>query len=80
MRLIMTLLMPFKSKLNPLRHRSGKGYEYACPLTLGTESCQSMRYQGNFFCNFVTSKGELIEKVLPLAMLWAKVGREDILK
>ena len=24
-------------------------YEYACPLTLRTESCQSMRCQGNFF-------------------------------
>ena len=66
MRLTMTLLMPFKTKLNALRHRGGKGYEYACPLTLGTESCQSMRYQDNFFvCNLVTSKGELIEKVYP---------------
>ena len=56
--------MSFKSKLIPHRHRGGKGYEYACPLILGMESCQSMRHQGNF-CNIVTSKGELIENVLP---------------
>ena len=30
------------------------------------------------FCNFVTSKGELIEEVLPIAMVWARVGRDDI--
>jgi hypothetical protein len=32
----------------------------------------------HFFCNFVTSKGELIEKILPLAMVWARVGRSDM--
>jgi hypothetical protein len=55
--------MPFKSKLCPYRHMSGKGYEYACPLTLGMESCQSMRHQDNFFFKLVTSKGDLTEKV-----------------
>ena len=43
-----TLLMPFKSKLSTHRHRLGKEYEYACPLTLKMESCQSMRHQDNF--------------------------------
>jgi hypothetical protein len=68
----MTFSMPFKYKLSPHRHRGGEGYEYAFPLTLGTESCQSMRHQDNFFYNFVTSKGKLIEKVLPLAIVWLK--------
>ena len=67
----MNLSMPIKSKLSPHRHRGGKGYEYACPLTLGTEICQSIAHQDSllllFFCNFVISKGELIEKVLSLA-------------
>jgi hypothetical protein len=72
--------MLFKSKLSPHRHRGGKGYEYVCPLTLGTESCLSIRHQDNVFCNFVTSKGELIEKVLLLAIVWAKVGRGDTKK
>ena len=49
MRLIMTLSMPFKSKLSPHRHRGGMGYEHACPLTLGTGICQSMKHQDNFF-------------------------------
>ena len=61
----MTLSMSFKSKLNGLHYRGSKRYEYVCPLTLGMESYQSMRYQDNFFCNLVTPKGELIEKVLP---------------
>ena len=60
----MTLSMSFKSKLSPHRHRGGEEKEYACLLTLGMESCQSMRHQDNF-CNLVTSRGELIEKVLP---------------
>jgi len=60
--------MLFKSKLSTHRHRGGNGYEYACPLTLETESCQSITYQDNFLCNFVISKGELIEKVLPLGL------------
>jgi hypothetical protein len=50
--MIMTLSMPFKSKFSPHHHTGGKGYEYACPL---------IRHQDNVF---VTSKGELIEKVL----------------
>jgi hypothetical protein len=33
-----------------------------------------------FFCSFVTSKGELIEKVLPLAMAWVTFGRDDMYK
>ena len=41
-----------KSKLSPHRHRGGKGCGYACLLTLGTESCQSMRHQENFFVFF----------------------------
>ena len=42
------------NKLSLLCHRGGEEYEYACPLTLGTESCQSMRHQNNFCCcNFV---------------------------
>ena len=57
--------MQFKSKLSPHRQGGGKGYEYACPLTLGMESCQSITHQDNFF---VISKGELIEKVLPLGL------------
>ena len=68
MRLILTLSMPFKSKLSPHGHRGGKGYAYACPLTLRMESCQSMTHQDNFVCSFVISKGELIEKVLPLGL------------
>ena len=44
----MALSLPFKSKLSPHRHKDGGGYEYACPLVLGTESCVSMRYQDNF--------------------------------
>ena len=70
----MTLSMPFKEKLSPHRNRGSKGYEYACPLTLGTESCRPMRHQDNF----VTTKRELIKIVLPLAMVWARVGRDDI--
>ena len=69
--------MPFKSKLSPHNHSGGKGYEYTCPLTLRMESCQSMTHQNNFFF-FVVSKGELIEKLLPLAMIWARVGRGDM--
>ena len=58
--------MSFKSKLSPHRHRGGKGYEYACPL--GTETYQSITHQDNLFCNFVISKGEMIEKLLPLGL------------
>ena len=62
----MTLSMPFKSKLGPHRYRDGKGLECACPLTLRMEICQSIRHQDDFFfCNLVTSKVELIEKVIP---------------
>ena len=57
--------MSFKSKLSPHRHKGGKGSEYTCPLTLGIESCQSMRHQEIYFFNLVTFKGELIEEVLP---------------
>ena len=71
-RCIMTLSMPFKSKLSPHCHRGGKGYEYTCPLTLRMETCQST-HQDNFVCNFVILKGELIKKLLPLAMIWARV-------
>ena len=31
----------------------------------------SIRHQDNFFCNYVTSKGELI------AMVWARVGKDE---
>ena len=34
-------------------------------LSMGMESCQSLRHQDCFFCIVVTSKGELTEKVLP---------------
>ena len=71
----MILSMPFKSKLSPHCHRGGKVYEYACPLTFGTESWQSIAHQDNFF---VISKVELIEKLLPLTMIWARVGRGEI--
>ena len=78
MRLIMALSMQFKSNLSPHRYRGGKGYEYACQLTVRTENCQSTKHQDIFFfCNFVTSKDELIEKVLPIAMACVRVGRDD---
>jgi len=70
----MTLLISFKSKLSLHRHRGDKGYEYACPLTLGTESCQSITHQDHL-CNFVISEVELIEKVLSIAMQWTREGR-----
>jgi hypothetical protein len=31
-----------------------------------------------FFCKFLISKGELVEQVLPLEMVWARVGRYDM--
>ena len=79
MRLIITLSMSFKSKSSPYRYRGSEVYEYACPLTLRMESCQSMTHHDNF-CNFVTSEGKLIEKLLPLAMIWARIGRGDMSK
>ena len=65
---LMTLSIPFKSKLNALRHRGGGNGK------LPVDEISRLY----FFCNFVTSKGDLIEKVLPLVMAWARVGRDDI--
>ena len=73
----MTLSMLFKSRLSPHRHKGGKGYEYACPLTLGMESCQLMRPQDNFFY-FSNIKQRTDQKIIPLAMIWMRVGRGDM--
>ena len=48
------------TKLSPHRYRGCEGYEYACPLTLGKLPVDEISRQF-CCCNFVTSKGELIE-------------------
>ena len=71
LRWIMTLTMPFKSKLSPHRHRVvwDRNMHVHWHWERKAASLWDIK---TIFCNLVTSKGELIEKVFPLGMMWMK--------
>ena len=67
----MTLSIPFKSSLSP----------HPLPIDIRNAKLPADETSRQYFCNFVTSKGEMIEKYyVPLAMAWAWAGHVIIIE